>query len=192
VVYAYVFSRRNVVVSCTGDCLLCDFGLSRIRHEFSRTNTTIHQGGRQRFVAPEISSGAEDRINEKSDVYSLAMTIYALGTRSLPFERIDRDAAACRAAQKGERPQKCDSVGGLTIGETAPLWSVMERMWNPDPQRRPTVSIARDDIVRASQICFELATTIALPQKVRPTEEVATQPCEFPTYVGPLHDSPLI
>lgn len=57
--YIHIFSKRNVFVSRTGDCLLCDFGLSRIRHEISRTYTTIHQGDRQRFIAPEISSGLE-------------------------------------------------------------------------------------------------------------------------------------
>ena len=148
-----------MLVSCTGDCLLCDFGLSRIRHEISRTYTTIHQGGRQRFIAPEISSGLEARINEKSDVYSLAMTIYALGTMSLPFGHIERDLAVYRAVQEGERPQPCDSLGGLAAEETAHLWSVMERMWKQDPDCRPTVSSARDEMMQTSQICLELTTT---------------------------------
>jgi len=141
---------RNVLVSGTGDCLLCDFGLSRIRHEISRTQTTIHQGGRQRFIAPEISSGLVARINEKSDLYSLAMTIYALGTLSLPFEHIDRDLAVYRAVQEGERPQPCNSLGGLAAEETTHLWSLIERVWNQDPVCRPTVSSARDEIIQIS------------------------------------------
>ena len=164
------FQKRNVLVSCTGDCLLCDFGLSRIRHEVSRTHTAVQQGGRGRFVAPEISSGDEDRINEESDIYSLAMTIYALGTGSLPFAHIKRDPAACRAAQGGERPIKHDSLGGLSIEETARLWSLMENMWNPSPQSRPTVSSARDEIMQTSLICLELApahTSAAPPHGVR-------------------------
>src|ERR1700733_14001612 len=132
--------KRNVVVTRAGDCLLVDFGLSRIRHEISRTHTTIHQGGFQRFVAPEISSRTQERINEKSDIYSLAMTIYALGTRSSPLGHIRDGADACRAAQEGERPQKPDSLGGLTKEETQCLWALMERMWCPNPELRPTVS----------------------------------------------------
>ena len=162
--HIYVFSKRNVVVSCGGDCLLCDFGLSRIRHEISRTHTILHQGGRQRFIAPEISSGLEARINEKSDVYSLAMTIYALGARSMPFGHIDQDIVVCRAAREGERPQQCDSLGRLTTEETAHLWSSMERMWSHDPRCRPMVSSARDETMRTSQMCLSLATTsIATP-----------------------------
>ena len=95
VIYIHAFLQRNVCVSYTGDCLLCDFGLSRIRHEISRTHTTIHQGGQPRFIAPEIFFAIEARINEKSDVYSLAMTIYALGTRSPPFGHIKHRRMSC-------------------------------------------------------------------------------------------------
>jgi serine/threonine protein kinase len=150
-----------VVVSCAGECLLCDFGLSRIRHEISRTHTTIHQGGRERFLAPEITSGTEGRINEKSDIYSLAMTIYALGTGSFPFGHIDRDAAACRMAREGKRPQKPSSLGGLTMEEIERLWSLTEIMWHHNPQRRPTVSSVRDEIMRSGLVCLELAAPIA-------------------------------
>ena len=139
--------------------MLYDFGLSRIRHEISRTHTTIHQGGRERFLAPEIASGTEWRINEKSDIYSLAMTIYALGTKSFPFQHTDRDIAACRVAREGERPQKLSSLGGLTMEETEPLWTLMERMWNHDPECRPAVSSARDEIMR-SGLCLEPSTPI--------------------------------
>jgi serine/threonine protein kinase len=100
--------------------------------------------------SPEIASGTEGRINEKSDVYSLAMTIYALGTRSFPFGHIDRDTTACRMAREGERPQKLSSLGGLTLEETERLWSLMEKMWNHNPQRRPTMSSARDEIMRCA------------------------------------------
>src|ERR1700733_9280834 len=119
------------------------------------------QGGRQRFVAPEISSGLEDRVNEKSDIYSLALTIYALGTLSLPFGDI-REAAACKAAQEGARPQKCDSLGGLTTEETTYLWLLLERMWNHDPQHRPTASVARDGVIQTSRVCLELAALMAV------------------------------
>ena len=164
----YVHSKCNVVVSRTGDCLLCDFGLSRIRHEIGRTYTTILQGGRARFVAPEIWCGEEDRINEPSDIYSLAMTIYALGTRSVPFAHIRSDAAACKAAREGERPQKPVSLGGLTINEIELMWPLMEKMWSIVPRLRPTVSSARDEMKRLGSglIPSELTT---VPVAVSPT-----------------------
>lgn len=153
--------------------MLCDFGLSRIRYEISRTHTTIHQGGRQRFVAPEITSGGEGRVNEKSDIYALAMTVYALGTRSLPFGHIGQDAAACRVARKGERPPKCDSLGGLTREETERLWSLMERMWDRVPQGRPMMSSARDEMVRIAVTCLELTAVPIAASSTPPTPTIS-------------------
>ena len=154
--------------------MLCDFGLSRVRHEVSRTHTTILQGGRQRFVAPEISSGLEDRVNEKSDIYSLAVTIYALGTLSLPFGGI-REAAACKAVQEGARPQRRSLLGGLTTEETAYLWFLLERMWNHDPQRRPTASVAQDETIHTSRVCLQLAAArIAASSSVHPSQPAIT------------------
>ena len=138
--------KRNILVSNTGHSLLCDFGLSRIRHELSLTSTTIRQGGNNRFIAPEISPETDEiRVNEQSDIYSLAMTIYALGTKSPPFKDM-KPHRARNVAAKGERPSKHDSLGGLTAEHTDLLWSLLERMWSQDPQLRPTVITARDEI----------------------------------------------
>jgi serine/threonine protein kinase len=138
-----VCPKRNILVTDAGNCLVCDFGLSRIRHEISRTHTTIRQGGQLRFVAPEIRDGEDGyRINEMSDIYSLAMTIYTLGTRSLPYENTRNDYAASRAAAEGRRPSKRGSLGGLPMDDTELLWSLMESMWNHNPQLRPTISRA--------------------------------------------------
>ena len=128
-----------------GQCLLCDFGLSRIKHEITRTLTIASHGGRQRFLAPEICDpeAEETRINESSDIYSLAMTIYALGTRSMPFADLTNGRAR-QAAVRGERPSKPDSLGGLTADDTKFLWSLMERMWNGRPELRPIIASVRD------------------------------------------------
>ena len=141
--------KKNIVVSSTGDCLLCDFGLSRIKHELSLTSKATCQCGHLRFLAPEIASGElESCVDQRSDIYSLAMTVYTLGTKSLPFNDMTA-LRACLAAVKGERPPRHDSLGGLTIELAKPLWSLIERMWDQDPGRRPTISAARDDITRS-------------------------------------------
>jgi len=129
--------------------LLCDFGLSRIKHGLGQTSMTVCQGGDYRFVAPEISFGKDDTcVDQQSDIYSLAMTIYALGTRSPPFQDKKR-LQACRAAADGERPPKHDSLGGLSAEHTEFLWFLMQMMWHQDPQRRPTISGARNFILRS-------------------------------------------
>lgn len=161
--------KRNIVISNAGDCMLCDFGLSRIRHEVSLTNTIIRQGGNYRFAAPEISFEEEDpcidepRIDERSDVYSLAVTIYALGTRSPPFEEMNPRQAR-RAAKEKKRPSKPNSLGGLTGEHAKFLWCLMQAMWAPEPQQRPTISTARAEIAGSDLVYLtQQPTAIGAP-----------------------------
>jgi len=128
--------------------MLCDFGFSRIRHGVARSLTINQQGGRLRFIAPEITAADCDfRTNEPADIYSLAMTIYALGVGSVPFGELKNCRAADAAAQRGVRPSKRDSLGGLTTADTKFLWFLLTKMWDHDPQRRPTASVIRDEIL---------------------------------------------
>lgn len=78
---------------------MCDFRLSRIRHRVARTRSIIRQGGRPRFIAPEIYD-AEDCFvtNVPGDIYSLAMTIHTPGIGSLPFE--ETNVAARRGSDR--------------------------------------------------------------------------------------------
>ena len=76
------------------------------------------------------------------------MTVYTLGTKSLPFNDMTA-LGACLAAVKGKRPPKHDSLDGPTIEFAEPPWSLMERMWDQGPGRRPTISAASDDITRS-------------------------------------------
>jgi len=140
--------KENILITTTGDAMLCDFGFSRIRHGVARSHTIIRQGGRFRFIAPEISAADPDfRTNEPADIYSLAMTIYALGVGSVPFEELKNCRAADDAARRGVRPSSRDSLGGLTTADTKLLWFLLTKMWDHDPQRRPTASVIRDEIL---------------------------------------------
>lgn len=48
-------------MDASGEPIICDFGLSRIRHEVTRTRTMIHEGGRTRFLVPELSAEQQTR-----------------------------------------------------------------------------------------------------------------------------------
>lgn len=135
------------MADASGTVQLCDFGLSRIRYEITRTHTDIRSGGRLRFLAPELTAGSETfRIDEASDVYSLAMTIYALGTHGVPFKELPNEWAAAQAAQLGERPVIPASIGGLDPPTTARLHAVMAKMWDHEPTLRPATSVVQSDI----------------------------------------------
>jgi serine/threonine protein kinase len=120
---------------------LCDFGFSRIRHDVTRTHTNIREGGRLRFLAPELTYGEESfRTTPESDVYSLAMTFFNLSTLCLPFEECHSEWAAAEAARQGQRPQQVNAPRFLA-GYFSKLWDLLVMMWEHDTSSRPTAAV---------------------------------------------------
>lgn len=83
-----------------------------------------------------------------SDIYSLAMTIYALGTLSQPSAGLPSDFDVARAVRRRQRPSKPDSLGGLRADDTTLLWHLLEKMWHHDPKQRLTISVARSELMQ--------------------------------------------
>lgn len=106
-----------------------------MRHEISRTLTFVRTGGRLRFLAPELSCADIPRPTQQSDIYSFAMTIYALGTGSAPLNHLN-ERAAIRAAECGERPGLPETLGGLDIQSTNKLYRWLTCMWRQNPDAR--------------------------------------------------------
>lgn len=126
------------MIDSSGQALLCDFGLSRIRHEVTRTFTFIRSGGRELFVAPELSADDDPRPDEAGDIYTFAMTILKLGTGANPFSgEFKNERVALREAQQGRRPRRPATFGGLPNAPFDTLWSLMEKMWAHNPAERP-------------------------------------------------------
>lgn len=113
----------------------------------------LQEGGRLRFVAPELSSGSERfRTNEASDVYSLAMTIYALGSGLVPFHDIKNEFAASRAAEAGNRPStaQISNMVFLTGHAQAGIEELViqiTQMWDGNPDLRPSVAVIREEVL---------------------------------------------
>lgn len=140
------------MINASGRALLCDFGFSRIRHDFTRTHSAIRAGGPALFVPPEYSEQEEVRPNEDGDMYSFAMTILKLGTRADPFEgEFDHGARkngriAIKKAQEGIRPRKPLGMGDLPSTGFDILWCLLEKMWAHIPDDRPAASAVVDDL----------------------------------------------
>lgn len=138
-----VVLKGNVLLTATFEPLLCDFGLSRIRHEVSRTLTTIHTGGRQRFMAPELLAGVDEkfRTSKATDVYSEALILVTAWTGKVPLAEIRNELAVAAHLRDGQRPTR-----SLRIQQKSPLdletagkfWDYMEIMWAQDPAQRPS------------------------------------------------------
>jgi len=134
---------RNIVIDDGGNPLLCDFGLSRIQHEVTRTFTSVVQGGKYRFIAPELYSGAnqEFRTSRASDCYAFSMTILEMATLDRPFTEFDNEMSASRAAERGQRPHRPEDMGDLPSEAANALWALLGDMWAHNPEERPGLDI---------------------------------------------------
>ncbi|KAF8290242.1 kinase-like protein, partial [Clavulina sp. PMI_390] len=134
---------RNILVDQEGRGLLCDFGLSRIKHEPTRSSTSIIEGGRYRYLAPELLSPETEsfRTTTASDCYAFSMTILELATLQKPFVEYENEMAAFGAAGRGVRPQRPPQTafGALNSRATNLLCTLLEEMWNHDAFKRPSM-----------------------------------------------------
>lgn len=142
----------------------------------TRTFSINRPGGSPHFEAPEIRDGltGTERINEESDVYSLAMTIYALWTGRVPFYHLKRSEApeltsseaVLEAARKGDRPP-VDTIsalasspylqGGFDHIEKVQFGALLTQMWRHKPAQRVSMPEARKIL---AQIVVRHETTL--------------------------------
>ncbi|KAF8294458.1 kinase-like protein, partial [Clavulina sp. PMI_390] len=102
---------RNILVDDAGNGLLSDFGLSRIKHEPTRTATVIVSGGKYRYLAPELlrvltaSGPGPFRTTAASDCYAFGMTFFELATLQKPFSEYGSEWEVSNAAMHGRQPE---------------------------------------------------------------------------------------
>jgi serine/threonine protein kinase len=74
----------NVLIGERGDCMLTDFGIAKIMEssvEITRSGTIL---GTPAYMSPE--QGAGQKIDQRSDIYSLGVILYELCTGRVPFK----------------------------------------------------------------------------------------------------------
>ncbi|KAF8294459.1 kinase-like protein, partial [Clavulina sp. PMI_390] len=146
---------KNVLIDAEGHALLCDFGLSRIKHEVTRSATTIQEGGNLRYLAPEVlqllDTNQSFRTTPGSDCYAFAMTILELATLQKPFAQYKNEWAASNAAKLGIRPQRLaqEAFGALSLQTVDNLWQLLTEMWNHEAHERPSMHHVR---IRADEL----------------------------------------
>jgi len=139
----YVHSRKvihrdikpkNVLMFGTiGDAIIAkiaDFGVSKLIEMAVMTHTRV---GQDLYMAPEV------KLNTKygfaADIYSLAMTLFEMFNEQLVMKASDEVKHFIAEVQRGQRgsiPKSCKVPDHLR--------SVIERGWEDDPTKRPTLS----------------------------------------------------
>eukprot|EP01042_Synura_sphagnicola_P008920 gene8920-11443_t len=135
----------NVGVATDGILKLFDFGLSRCvlkRQKETEAYKMTGGTGTLRYMAPEVALSLH--YNEKADVYSYAIVIWALLSKQIPFKDLDRKGFRDRVVLGGERPPLDDSW---------PAWlkALLCQAWNPDPILRPSMT----EVVRMFDLNFD-------------------------------------
>jgi serine/threonine protein kinase len=142
---------------------LGDFGFAKVKDVCSTLNTIKSKSksiGTVRWRAPE-TFGRNAIWNEKSDIYSLGITLYEILTRVIPFD-YERDINAIPILiRDGERPEFPQDL------KNHPLVTVITSAWQPDPQQRPMASELLDklpaipiEVIRLNYFDIDIETKI--------------------------------
>jgi serine/threonine protein kinase len=131
--------KANILIDQAGHARLADFGLLTIIKDPTNllTSSSYTQGGTARWMSPELiypqQFGLESSCpTESSDCYALGMVIYETISGNLPFHE-DGDLTVFVKVLKGERPRR-----GVRFRK-ARLWKMLERCWESQPSRRPSI-----------------------------------------------------
>jgi len=98
----------------------------------------MREGGRLRFLAPELSTGADEkfRTTPSSDIFSFSLTILNTWTGEAPFPK-HNDWWAAAAIQENRRPSRPTINIGLPLETEQELWLLLVDMWAHDASSRP-------------------------------------------------------
>lgn len=154
------FFKANVLVGANCEARLCDFGLARLHEDsgFGRLETSTAFKGSIRWCSPELLNG-EPRA-PTSDVYAWAWLAWEVRisfsyplcskvtepqilTGKLPYEESSVDFVIIRRILESPLPQV---DGRAHLKECLPVWDLMTRCWNGNPQQRPTARMCKTTI----------------------------------------------
>ena len=137
---------HNLLLGTNNRLHLTDFGLARLTDQ-PHVTVSGEVMGTPAYLSPEQVRGDTDRIDHRTDIYSLGVTLYELVTRRKPFDGKTREqiiTGICTAEPVA--PQRLDRRIPVEL-ETICLHA-MEK----EPQRRyPTAALVAEDLRRFAE-----------------------------------------
>ena len=137
------FIQENVLVSASGDVQVSDYGLSPISWNPKFTPlSTLGVSGSPQWLAPEIirprniTTSQSFMGSKPADVFAFGMLAAELFHGKLP----PTTGPVIKQILHGERP--CKPQAAEQLGLTEEMWKFIERCWNADPNRRPSIDEA--------------------------------------------------
>ena len=78
---------QNILIDRSGRPHLTDFGIALWQDQTTQTSSVT--AGTLAYMSPEQASGQQDRMDSRTDIYSLGVVLYELLTGRLPFTATD-------------------------------------------------------------------------------------------------------
>ncbi|MHC4675421.1 MAG: protein kinase domain-containing protein, partial [Planctomycetota bacterium] len=98
----------NLMLGSDGRLSLMDFGVARILEDQGITMTGSFVGT-PHYMSPEQITGRRDKLDRRTDIYSLGVTLYELLTLELPFAGDNREQIIAQIPSKEpRRPRQLD------------------------------------------------------------------------------------
>ncbi len=175
---------ENVLFSEFGTAKLVDFGIAAFLNDQQMTTTVRATPA---YAAPEVLDGRPPTV--ATDVYGLAVTLYAMASGRAPYGSPDTGALSVI------RSVALDPVPTLTAGEVPPrLASLLEAAMSKEPEGRPTMAEFGRQLSELSTQPIDVASTpmAGIPTvTVAPAGEVAPAGASGPPTLPPVSTGPV-
>jgi len=158
---------KNLLLHPSGQVKVTDFGVAGL---IGIEDTDMgNMLGTAPYMAPELYTGAA-RIDQRTDIYALGMTLYKLLVGRLPFGRDMNPYQVLRAKEAGQVPLPAD----LGVNVPPHLVEVLFRALRPEPMDRfPSCGAFRETLLAgAGRPSVVPALVTSGPQTIRPTTPI--------------------
>jgi serine/threonine protein kinase len=171
-------SPQNILIAFDGDVKLTDFGIATAAHKASVTERGMLRG-KLTYMSPEQTRG--ERVDHRSDLFSLGVVLYELATGARPFGASSQSDAslleairACRFTPARERapglPHSLDRVLRRMLAREPD-----ERYADADALRRELELILRDELpADAMDLESHLAMLFSAEERLDPSVDDAS------------------
>eukprot|EP01119_Soliformovum_irregulare_P021572 TRINITY_DN720_c0_g1_i3.p1 TRINITY_DN720_c0_g1~~TRINITY_DN720_c0_g1_i3.p1 ORF type:complete len:760 (-),score=164.71 TRINITY_DN720_c0_g1_i3:51-2330(-) len=122
-----------------GKVKVCDFGISKVERMTLGTAEAEDSLGSPQYAAPELGQESHDF---KVDVFSFAVVLLELSTRTLPWPEIKFGSEFAERYGAGRRPP-------IPLG--CPFDFLIRKCWDPKPTERFTFSQVYDELEKLKQ-----------------------------------------
>ncbi len=152
----------NLLMDSTGHIWITDFGLAHVEDGLNLTYTGDIIGTFQ-YMSPEQASGKRERVDFRSDIYSLGATLYELFAGHAPYSGMDR-------AEILRRMQSSEPFRPIAYNSALPrdLETIIRRAMRPDrADRYQSAALVAEDLIRFSNGQPIVANAVSIGERAK-------------------------